>query len=84
MTKPDIEAFIVRNLTIFSALGFGLRFMIYGIPSIEMIWLYVLLSVMVGVGGSLLALGREFQRTKFSVLGVVFAFLGLLPFHYLF
>ena len=80
----SIEDFIVRNMTIYSALGLALRFILYGLPMLELVWLYVVLSFLVGIGGTGLALGREFNRRNYLLLGVVMVILGLLPFQWLF
>ncbi len=79
-----LEDFIVRNLTVFSALGLALRFVIYGLPILQLVWLYVLLSFLVGLGGTALAIGREYDRQNYSILGIILAILGLLPFQFLF
>ena len=80
----SLEDFIVRNMTIFSLLGLALRFVLYGLPLLELVWLYVLLSFLVGVGGTALAVGQEYKRTKYGIVGILLVILGLLPFQYLF
>ncbi len=81
---PSTEDFIVRNMTLYSVLGLALRFILYGIPLLDLVWLYVVLSFLVGIGGTSLALGREFNRTNYLVLGVFLVILGLLPLQWLF
>ena len=83
VTRMKLEDFIVRNITIFSCVGLALRFVLYGLPSLGLVWLYVLLSFLVGVGGAALAVGREYQRQRYGMVGILLVILGLLPFQYL-
>ena len=51
----EFEDFLVRNMTLYSALGLALRFVIYGMPSLDLVWLFVVLAFFVGNGGACLA-----------------------------
>lgn len=83
-TMTNVEDFIIRNLAIFSVLGLALRFIIYGLPLLELVWLYVVLSFLIGLGGTALAIWKEYSRQSYALLGIVLVIVGLLPFHYLF
>ncbi|MFW9919356.1 MAG: hypothetical protein ACFFED_07140 [Candidatus Thorarchaeota archaeon] len=79
-----LEDFLVRNMAIFSGLGLALRFLMYGLPLLQLVWLYVVLSFLVGMGGAALAVGREYSRRNYSIIGIVLVIIGLLPFQNLF
>ena len=77
------EQFLSINITLYTVLGVFLRFVIYGPPSLEGVGLFMALSFVVGVGGGLLALGLRIDRRNWSIIGILLAIIGLLPFHYL-
>lgn len=79
-----LEDFIVKNLVLFSLVGLLLRLLIYGVPRVDVIWLYIVLSSLVGLGGVFLSLAKEYKISKYYPVGCILVFLGLLPFHLLF
>ncbi len=78
-----LEDFVVKNLILFSLVGLLLRLLLYGVPRIDFIWLYVALSFLVGVGGVFLSLAKEYKLSKYYVAGCILVLLGLLPFQFL-
>ncbi len=84
--KRQMDSFensVVKNLVLFSLVGLLLRFLLYGIPRVDIMWLYIVLSFLVGVGGVFLSLAKEYKLSKYYAVGCIFVFLGLLPYHLL-
>ena len=84
MPESEIEDILVRNMALYTVVGLVLRFVIYGSPSLELVALYVILALCIGVGGTVLAVARDFKRSQYYPIGIVLVAIGLLPFHYLF
>jgi hypothetical protein len=80
----ELEDFLVRNMTLYSAVGLALRFVIYGMPSLDLVWLFVVLAFFIGNGGACLAVARSYERPRFYIIGIVLVVIGLLPFQLLF
>ncbi|TFG13722.1 hypothetical protein EU537_05550 [Candidatus Thorarchaeota archaeon] len=80
---PEIEDMIVRDVSIYTLLGIFLRFILYGIPLVRLVWLYATLSLCIGVGGALLRWGRKTGNRKHLLFGTILAIIGLLPIQYL-
>ncbi len=80
----ELEDFLVRNMTLYSALGLALRFIIYGPPSLDLVWLFVVLAFFVGNGGACLAVAKTYRRPRFYIIGVILVVFGLLPLQLLF
>ena len=79
----SLEDKIVREVTLYTIVGMLLRLMIFSLPSLNHVWLFVILSLCIGAGGALLSLGR-FTHNKFhSILGLCFVIMGLAPWQYL-
>jgi hypothetical protein len=81
---PEIEEMIARDVTIYTILGLFLRFVLYGLPLLELAWLYAILSLFVGVGGAFLSWGTKANSKKHMLIGIILAIIGLLPVQYLF
>ena len=79
----SIEDFLAKRITFYTFLGLALRFILYNLDGLDPIWLFVVLSVCVGVGGGLLSLGQEYNRRNYRYMGLVLIIIGLLPLHYL-
>ncbi len=80
----EFEDFLVRNMTLFSAVGLALRFVIYGMPSLELVWLWILLAFLIGNGGALLAVAKTYERRRFYIYGMALVVIGFLPIQFLF
>ena len=78
------EDFLAKNIILYTLIGLVLRFVIYGIPRADLIWLYLGLSLLVGFGGGGLAWGKRIDNQRILLYGLVAVILGLLPIHYLF
>jgi len=81
---PEIEEMIAKDVSIYTLLGLFLRFVLYGLPLLELAWLYATLSLFVGVGGAFLRWGTKTNSRKHLLLGIILAIIGLLPMQYLF
>jgi len=81
MTSP--EEFLSRNIILYSFVGFALRFVLYQLPRIDLVWLYVVLSLFVGFGGGGIAWGNRMKQRRITVIGIILVIIGLLPFHIL-
>ena len=79
----DLEGRIARDVTLYTIIGMLLRLMIFNLPSLDTVWLFVILSLCVGVGGALLSLGQMTNNRNQSILGFCFAVIGLAPWQYL-
>ncbi|MHA1906576.1 MAG: hypothetical protein ACW98Y_04725 [Candidatus Thorarchaeota archaeon] len=80
----EFEDFLVRNMTLYTALGLVLRFIIYGAPPLDLVWLFVVLAFFIGIGGACLAVARTYERSKFYILGISLVVIGLLPIQLIF
>jgi hypothetical protein len=80
----SLEDFLVRNIALYTALGLALRFIIHGMPSLDLVWLFVVLAFLVGCGGACLAVARTYDRSRFYIVGIILVVVGLLPFQLLF
>jgi len=80
----ELEYFLVRNMALYFGVGLALRFVIYGPPSLELVWLWVLLAFVIGNGGALLAVAKSYERPRFYIYGIVLVVVGLMPIHLLF
>jgi hypothetical protein len=78
-----LEDFIIKNLALFTLFGLLLRVLLYGVPRVNLIWVYLSLSLLVGVGGVFLSLAKDYKLSTYYVVGCVFVLLGLLPFQLL-
>ena len=78
------EEFLAKNIILYTGVGLALRFVLYGLPRIDLIWLYLSLSLIVGFGCGGIAWGRKIGNPRIYVFGIVVAVVGLLPLHYLF
>lgn len=79
-----LEDFLVRNMALYFAVGLALRFVIYGFPLLELVWLWVLFAFIIGNGGALLAVAKSYERPRFYIYGIVLVVVGLMPIHLLF
>jgi hypothetical protein len=75
-----LEDFIIKNLVLFTLVGLLLRVLLYGVPRVNLIWVYLALSLLVGVGGIFLSLAKDYKLSKYYAVGCSFVLLGLLPF----
>ncbi|MDF1539838.1 MAG: hypothetical protein P1Q69_13140 [Candidatus Thorarchaeota archaeon] len=80
----ELEDFLVRNMTLFSAIGLALRFVIYGMPSLDLVWLWLVLAFAIGNGGALLAVAKTYERPRFYIYGIILVIIGFLPLQLLF
>ena len=78
------EDFLAKNIILYTLVGLFLRFVLYGLPSIDLTWLYLGLSLLVGFGGGGIAWGNRIKNPRFYVYGIIVVVIGLLPIHYLF
>jgi len=81
LTSP--EEFLSRNIILYAFVGLALRFVLYGLPRIDLVWLYALLSLLVGFGGGGIAWGNRLKLTRITVIGIILIIIGLLPLHIL-
>ena len=78
------EEFLAKNIILYTGVGLVLRFVLYGILGIDPIWLYLILSLLVGFGCGGIAWGQKIRNHRISVFGLVIAIIGLLPLHIVF
>ncbi|MHA1636733.1 MAG: hypothetical protein ACTSUO_03175 [Candidatus Thorarchaeota archaeon] len=78
------EEFLAKNIILYTGVGLALRFVLYGLPRSDLIWLYLVLSLLVGFGCGGIAWGRKINNHRIFVFGILIAVLGLLPLHYVF
>ena len=79
----NLENRIARYVTFYTIVGMFLRLMIFNLPSINQVWLLVILSLSIGAGGALLSLGQMTNNKNQSILGLCFVVIGLAPWQYL-
>lgn len=80
---PDLEDKIARDVTLYTIVGLLLRLMIFSLPPLNHVWLFVILSLCIGAGGALLSLGRITHNKSQSILGLCLVIIGLAPWQYL-
>ena len=80
----SLEAEISKDVTLYTFVGLLLRYVLYGAQPLQLIGLFVTLSFLVGVGGALLALGREGYGKRMTYVGLLLVLVGLLPLQYFF
>jgi hypothetical protein len=78
-----LEDRIARDVTLYTIVGMLIRLMIFNLPSLNLVWLFVILSLCIGAGGALLSLGRMTNNKNQSILGLCFVVIGLAPWQYL-
>ena len=78
-----LEERIARDVTLYTIIGMILRLMIFNLPSLDQVWLFVILSLCIGAGGALLSLGRMTHNNHHSVVGLCFVIIGLAPWQYM-
>jgi hypothetical protein len=75
----SLEDKIVRDVILYTIVGMLLRLMIFNLPPLSQVWLLVLLSLCIGMGGTLLNLGRITNNKRLSILGLTFVIVGFSP-----
>jgi hypothetical protein len=84
IVMDSLEATISKDVTLYTVAGLLLRFVLYGAQPLQLIGLFVTLSFLVGVGGALLALGRQGYGKRMTYTGFLLVIIGLLPLQYFF
>jgi hypothetical protein len=80
---PELEDRLARDITLYTVIGMLLRLMIFSLPPLNQVWLLVILSLCIGIGGALLSFARITHNNSHSIVGLCFVIVGLIPWQYL-
>ena len=78
------EESVAKNVTLYTMIGICLRWVLYSFPILDLVWLFLFLSLSVGFGGASIGLAKEINDWRLYAIGFVLVVIGLLPIHDLF